>query len=77
MEVRRHARGATAYNCTACRRYGVMWIYDFEGEGVHVSGPTQADVPELGDCRKSNPSRIRGATCPSGGICRNLDARFE
>ena len=35
---------ATACNCTACRRYGVLWIYDFEGEGVHVSGPTQAYV---------------------------------
>lgn len=35
---------ATACNCTVCRRYGVLWIYDFEGEGVHVSGPTQAYV---------------------------------
>lgn len=35
---------ATACNCTACRRYGVLWIYDFEGEGVHVSGPTQAYI---------------------------------
>ena len=36
--------GATACNCTVCRRYGVLWIYDFEGEGVHVSGPTQAYI---------------------------------
>jgi len=36
--------GATACNCTACRRYGVLWIYDYEGEGVHVSGPTQSYV---------------------------------
>ncbi len=35
---------ATACNCTACRRYGVLWIYDYEGEGVHVSGPTQAYI---------------------------------
>lgn len=35
---------ATACNCTACRRYGVLWIYDYEGEGVHVTGPTQAYV---------------------------------
>ncbi|HVY03599.1 MAG TPA: GFA family protein [Caulobacterales bacterium] len=34
--------GATACNCTICRRYGVLWIYDYEGEGVHVSGPTKA-----------------------------------
>jgi len=34
--------GATACNCTACRRYGVLWAYDYEGEGIQVSGPTQA-----------------------------------
>ena len=32
--------GATACNCTVCRRYGVLWIYDYEGEGVKVMGPT-------------------------------------
>ena len=30
---------ATACNCTVCRRYGVLWIYDFEGERITVSGP--------------------------------------
>jgi hypothetical protein len=30
--------GATACNCTACRRYGVLWAYDYENEGIHVSG---------------------------------------
>lgn len=34
--------GATACNCTVCRRYGVLWIYDFEGEKIQVSGPTRA-----------------------------------
>lgn len=34
--------GATACNCTACRRYGVLWAYDHEGEGIHVTGPTTA-----------------------------------
>ena len=24
--------GATACNCTVCRRYGALWIYDFEGD---------------------------------------------
>ena len=28
---------ATACNCTACRRYGVLWAYDYEGEGIQVS----------------------------------------
>jgi hypothetical protein len=35
---------ATACNCTICRRYGVLWAYDFEGEGIEVSGPTRAYV---------------------------------
>ena len=36
--------GATACNCTVCRRYGVLWAYDYEGEGIRVSGPTTAYV---------------------------------
>ena len=36
---------ATACNCTVCRRYGVLWAYDYDGEGIHVSGPTQAYSP--------------------------------
>ena len=32
---------ATACNCTACRRYGALWAYEFEGTGIDVSGPTQ------------------------------------
>jgi len=35
---------ATACNCTVCRRYGGLWAYDYEGEGVDVSGPTTAYV---------------------------------
>jgi hypothetical protein len=30
----------TACNCTLCRRYGVLWIYDYEGERISISGPT-------------------------------------
>jgi hypothetical protein len=36
--------GATACNCTVCRRYGALWIYDFENERIKVSGPTKAYV---------------------------------
>lgn len=36
---------ATACNCTVCRRYGVLWAYDYEGVGIHVFGPTQAYLP--------------------------------
>jgi hypothetical protein len=31
---------ATACNCTACRRYGTLWAYAYEGDGITVSGPT-------------------------------------
>ena len=36
--------GATACNCTACRRYGTLWAYGYEEEGVEVSGRTKAFV---------------------------------
>ncbi|HUO21310.1 MAG TPA: GFA family protein [Caulobacteraceae bacterium] len=32
---------ATACNCTACRRYGVLWIYGHEGEDVALRGPVR------------------------------------
>jgi len=35
---------ATACNCTACRRYGPLWAYGYEGENIHVSGDTTAYV---------------------------------
>lgn len=31
---------ATACNCTVCRRYGVLWIYDYEGERITIAGPS-------------------------------------
>ena len=41
-ELKNTPVGATACNCTACRRYGVLWAYDFEGENIAVHGPAQA-----------------------------------
>jgi hypothetical protein len=35
---------ATACSCTVCRRYGTLWAYDYEGEGIEVSGPTRVYV---------------------------------
>jgi hypothetical protein len=32
---------ATACNCTICRRYGVLWAYGWEGEGIAISGETR------------------------------------
>ncbi|MDO8320329.1 GFA family protein [Rhodoferax sp.] len=42
--------GATACNCTACRRHGALWAYGYEGEVVRTSGATKAYVrgPFLG-----------------------------
>ena len=34
--------GATVCNCTACRRYGVLWAYDYLDEAIRVVGNTQA-----------------------------------
>jgi hypothetical protein len=31
---------ATACNCTLCRRYGALWIYDYDGERITISGPS-------------------------------------
>ena len=30
----------TACNCTLCRRYGALWAYDYEGERIHIGGPS-------------------------------------
>lgn len=35
---------ATACNCTVCRRYGALWIYGFENDDIHLSGPTHVYV---------------------------------
>ena len=38
-EYRGPITDATICNCTACRRYGVLWAYDYVGEGIDVRGP--------------------------------------
>ena len=40
---------ATACNCSACRRYGALWAYDYEDEGIHVSGATKGYVRATAD----------------------------
>lgn len=35
---------AKACNCSVCRRYGVLWAYDFEGERIKVIGPTKTYI---------------------------------
>lgn len=34
--------GATACNCTLCRRYGALWVYGFEGSECSISGPVSS-----------------------------------
>ncbi len=34
--------GATICNCTICRRYGVLWAYDYEGEGIRIHAAPEA-----------------------------------
>ena len=36
--------GATACNCTACRRYGVLWAYGYVDEDIKTQGETKAYV---------------------------------
>ena len=43
-QFRRVPGSATACNCTVCRRYGVLWAYDYEGEDITVAGETRAYV---------------------------------
>ena len=33
---------ATVCNCSVCRRYGVLWAYDYDNERIRISGPTRA-----------------------------------
>lgn len=35
---------ATACNCTVCRRYGVLWAYDWVDEKIRVKGEVRAYI---------------------------------
>ena len=59
--------GATACNCTVCRRYGTLWAYDYDGEGIKVSGDTTAYVRGDGN--------IGFHFCPSCGCVAYWRAR--
>ncbi len=37
-------QSATACSCTACRRYGTLWAYGWEGEDITFSGKTTAFI---------------------------------
>lgn len=51
---------ATICNCTACRRYGVLWAYGYDGEEITVEDPQSALT-----------AYMRGATSPlTFNFCR-------
>jgi len=56
----------TGCNCTLCRRYGVLWAYDYEAERINVFGP-RATYTRPG---KADPS-LEIHFCPNCGnvIC--------
>lgn len=37
-------QSTTACSCTACRRYGALWAYGWEGEDVTLSGEATAFI---------------------------------
>ena len=59
--------GATACNCTICRRHGALWAYDFEGERIKVSGPTGAYARSTG---------LAFHFCTECGTRNEADAKF-
>ncbi|MCB2111145.1 MAG: GFA family protein [Defluviimonas sp.] len=75
--------GATACNCTICRRYGVLWIYDYDGEGIAVGGPTTEYVRgsrSIGfhfcpTCGCVAAWRAREAA-PDGRVCSAVNVRL-
>lgn len=38
-EFRGEISDATICNCTACRRYGVLWAHDYDGHGISIEDP--------------------------------------
>ncbi len=60
---------ATACNCTVCRRYGVLWAYDYDGEGIQHTGETRAYV------RGDNEIEFHFcSTCGCVAFWRGIDA---
>jgi hypothetical protein len=39
-EYRGTSPDATICNCTVCRRYGVLWAHENEGDGIRVDDPS-------------------------------------
>jgi len=59
----------TACNCTACRRYGALWAYDYLDERIRLSGETR------GHWRKPGESPLGFHFCPNCGCLSHWLAR--
>ena len=44
LQINRAPEEVVDCNCTLCRRYGALWAYGYEGQGIEVAGKTQAYV---------------------------------
>lgn len=73
--------GATICNCTACRRYGVLWIYGHDGVEVHVQAAEGQLVPYVRSSVKSHISFNFCKTCGNlvswRGLKPNEEGRYR
>ena len=65
--VTRCERDATVCNCTICRRYGAIWAYDWQGEGIEVTGRTRP-------YRRADSGEIEFHFCPTCGCVSHWQA---
>lgn len=63
----------TACNCTLCRRYGVLWAYDYENERIRLYGPTRT-YTRVG---KANPALEIHFCEACGGVMAWRGLRLE
>lgn len=69
---------ATICNCTACRRYGVLWAYDFDGERITVTAPEgQLLRYARGSALTFNFCRNCGNIVSWRGLTADDDGRFR
>jgi hypothetical protein len=67
--------GATSCNCTVCRRYGVLWAYDFEGEGIRIKAKPNALTAYMRGDKGLAFHFCRTCGCVSHWRGRSLDSK--
>lgn len=67
---------ATICNCTACRRYGALWAYDYDGHGIHIADPDGMLTPYVrGRALSFNFCRTYGNLVSWRGLTPLADGR--